>query len=273
MIDRGQGTPIVLIPGIQGRFEWMMPAIRALAARHRVLSFSLGEGHEAPDPSGVFDAWVADVDLLLDRARLTHAMIAGVSFGGLIATYYASRRPERVAALALVSTPGPTVRLNDNSDFYLNYPRVALPVFAARSVTRLLPEAMSARLRWGSRIQFLAEYGARVVASPLSPTDMVRWVRAWQQTDITRAARRVAAPTLVVTGERELDRVVPVSSTLEYLELIPGSTYEVLRHTGHVGLVSRPDDFAHIIGAFADAHEARPIVAAPARVRAAGQAG
>ena len=273
MIDRGQGTPIVLIPGIQGRWEWMTPAIRALAQRHRVLSFSLGEGHDAPGPEGVFDAWVKDIDLLLDRARLTEATIAGVSFGGLIAVYYASRRPERVSSLALVSTPAPIVRLNDNADFYLNYPRVALPVFAVRAAMRLLPEAMSARLKWGSRIQFLAEHGARVVASPLSAPKMVRWVRAWQQTDITRAARRVTAPTLIVTGEQALDKVVPVSSTLEYLDLIPGSRYEVLQRTGHVGLVSRPADFAKVIGAFADAHGARAAVAAPAVRRAAGQAG
>jgi pimeloyl-ACP methyl ester carboxylesterase len=178
-----------------------------------------------------------------------------------------------VTALALVSTPGPIVRLNDNADFYLRFPRVALPVFAVRSAMRLLPEAMSARLKWGSRIQFLAEHGARVVASPLSPTQMVHWVRAWQQTDITKAARRVTAPTLVLTGEASLDKVVPVSSTLEYLDLIPGSRYEVLQRTGHVGLVSRPEDFAKVIGAFSEAHDVRPAVAAPAIARAAGQAG
>lgn len=273
MIDRGQGTPIVLIPGIQGRFEWMMPAIRALALRHRVLSFSLGEGHEAAGVDGVFDAWVKDIDLMLDRARVPHATIVGVSFGGLVAAYYASRRPERVSALALVSTPGPIVRLNDNADFYLNYPRAALPVFALRSVMRLLPEAMSARLRWTSRVQFLLEHGARVVSSPLSPKQMARWVRAWQQTDITAAARRITAPTLVVTGEPTLDKVVPVASTLEYLDLIPGSRYEVLQRTGHVGLVSRPEDFAKVIGAFAEAHAVRPAVAATPVRRAAGQAG
>ena len=41
MIDRGSGTPVVLVPGIQGRWEWMRPAVDALAARCRVLTFSL----------------------------------------------------------------------------------------------------------------------------------------------------------------------------------------------------------------------------------------
>ena len=40
MIDRGSGPPIVMIPGIQGRWEWMGPAIHEVAKRCRVLTFS-----------------------------------------------------------------------------------------------------------------------------------------------------------------------------------------------------------------------------------------
>ena len=40
--------------------------------------------------------------------------------------------------------------------------------------------------------------------------------------DIVADCRRVTAPTLVVTGEAGLDRVVPVESTATYLELIRG---------------------------------------------------
>ena len=47
MIDRGNGTPVILIPGLQGRLEWMAPTIESLARSHRVLSFSLGETNGA----------------------------------------------------------------------------------------------------------------------------------------------------------------------------------------------------------------------------------
>ena len=30
MIDVGSGTPVVLIPGLQGRWEWMAPTVDAL---------------------------------------------------------------------------------------------------------------------------------------------------------------------------------------------------------------------------------------------------
>ena len=41
-------------------------------------------------------------------------------------------------------------------------------------------------------------------------------------------ARAIAAPTLVVTGEPRLDRVVPVESTREYVELIRGARYAMM---------------------------------------------
>ena len=41
VIDRGHGTPLVLVPGIQGRWEYMRPAVDALAERFRVVTFDL----------------------------------------------------------------------------------------------------------------------------------------------------------------------------------------------------------------------------------------
>ena len=33
IVDRGSGVPVVVIPGIQGRWEWMKPGVDALARR------------------------------------------------------------------------------------------------------------------------------------------------------------------------------------------------------------------------------------------------
>ena len=41
IFERGTGQPIVLVPGIQGRWEWMAPTIDALAAYGRAITFSL----------------------------------------------------------------------------------------------------------------------------------------------------------------------------------------------------------------------------------------
>jgi pimeloyl-ACP methyl ester carboxylesterase len=79
---------------------------------------------------------------------------------------------------------------------------------------------------------------------------MSQWVREWQQLDLVSDCRTIAAPTLLVTGEASLDRVVPVTSTLDYLSLIPGSRHVTLAKTGHIGLVMRPEAFAKVIEDF-----------------------
>jgi hypothetical protein len=42
IVDRGSGPPLVLIPGLQGRWEYLRPAVDALSVFFRVLTFSLG---------------------------------------------------------------------------------------------------------------------------------------------------------------------------------------------------------------------------------------
>ena len=69
---------------------------------------------------------------------------------------------------------------------------------------------------------------------------MAAYARAWSATDLRVDCRHITAPTLVVTGEPALDRVVPVAGTLEYLQLIPGARHVTLERTGHLGVVSRP---------------------------------
>ena len=110
VVDRGSGVPVVLVPGIQGRWEWMAPAVEALAARCRVITFSLADEPSAAWPArGIgFDAYVEQIGQALDTLRLERAVICGVSYGGLIAAAFLRRYPERVAGLVLVSAIPPS---------------------------------------------------------------------------------------------------------------------------------------------------------------------
>ncbi len=79
---------------------------------------------------------------------------------------------------------------------------------------------------------------------------MAGWVREWQSLDLAAACRTIEAPVLVVTGEAALDRVVPVSSTLEYLTLLPHAVHAVIRDTGHLGVISRSQELSRLIADF-----------------------
>jgi len=254
LIDRGRGSAIVLIPGIQGRWEWMTPAVRALSQQHRVLSFSLDEVDGSAPPARAFDTWVEEIDRELDRAGERRATVAGVSFGGLIAVCYAARRPDRVSALVLISTPAPRWRWDHPSARSVRHPRLSMPAFFVRAAGRLLPELQALDPGWGPRARFLTQHLGRVVRFPASPTRMAARVHAWDATDITALCRCVSAPTLVVTGEPALDRVVPVDATLEYVSLIHGARHVVLQGTGHLGVISRPRRLAEVVDGFLDEH-------------------
>lgn len=246
-VDVGQGPLLVLIPGIQGRWEWMGPAIRALSRHFRVLSFSLNQ----VGPDRFFDRCVDHLDALLDQAGDARpAVVAGVSFGGLVAVRYAARRPMRTRSLVLTSSPAPRWRPDPVSAGYTRRPRLSLPAFAVRAVRRSAPEIAAAFPTWPGRCRFAATHITRVLRSPLRPTQMASWVHAWLEADLVSDCRAIRVPTLVVTGEPALDRVVPVSSSLEYLQLIAGARYAPLARTGHLGLVTRPEAYAAILAGF-----------------------
>ncbi len=78
MVDRGHGPPVVMIPGVQGRWEWMSPAVDALATQCRVVTGSLagdrGSLHLL-DPARGFASYLDWVDALLDAAGLEQAAL------------------------------------------------------------------------------------------------------------------------------------------------------------------------------------------------------
>jgi pimeloyl-ACP methyl ester carboxylesterase len=238
---------IVLIPGIQGRWEWMKPAIASLSTRHRVLTFSL---NAIPSDANCFDEWDRLIDRLLDDADAGPVAVVGVSFGGLVALRYASRWPERVRRLVLVSAPAPGLVLDERRAAYVRHPLLLAPLFALRSVTHLLPEVAAARPGLTDRAAFLLQYLARVVRYPASLPRMAAWVRAWPAAMREIPLASLDVPTLVITGEPQLDRVVAVASTLEYLNVLPNAAHVVLPRTGHIGLVTKPQAFATLVGEF-----------------------
>ena len=252
IVDRGNGVPLVLVPGVQGRWQYMGLAIDALAKFFRVISFSLcgdrGSGCTFVESRGA-DNFLDQIDRVLDDRKVSHAVIAGVSFGALIALHYAAMRPRRSDGLVLVSTPGPHFQPERRHMWYTRAPRLFGPLFLAEIPFRVgqeLPHTFAdSRTRrhfsWGQIKTFLD--------APFSLTRMAARARLIGN-QAERDASLVAAPTLLITGERELDRVVPVDGTLEYLQAIRDARWAPIQRTGHLGYITRPDVFAAIVRDF-----------------------
>lgn len=248
---RGQQPVLVLLPGLQGRHEWLAPAVAELGRWFEVQTFSLTEdaGLNHPDP---FGAWATRIDTVLDRFPGVPAVVAGHSFGGLVALHYAASRPERLLALVLASAPAPGMALDPRQARYVRHPYLTFPLFAIHAAFRLAPEMFAARPTWAGRLGVVAAQCRRALSAPVPPGRMAGWVRAWKARSFEAECHRVSVPTLVLTGDPALDRVVPVESSRQYLHLIQGARHVVVPGTGHLGLLTHPDAWSAALAAFVD---------------------
>lgn len=255
IVDRGGGTPIVVIPGAQGRWEWMKPAIDALAQRCRVITFSLAD---EPSCGGRFDAergfwcYVDQVREALDASGLERASICGVSYGGLIAAAFAARHPERASSLVLVSALPPSWQPDSRVRLYLKAPRLLAPLFFVMSL-RMYSEIAAANDGFWRGAASALRHAGRALLHRQSPGRMARRVRMLASANLPDELSGVRLPTLVITGEEGLDRVVPVRLTREYGRAWPWARVEVIGRTGHLGMTTRPDRFAALVVPFAEA--------------------
>jgi pimeloyl-ACP methyl ester carboxylesterase len=197
-----------------------------------------------------FENYLRQLDEVLDEKGLERAAVCGISYGGLIALRYAATRPERVSALVLVSSPAPGWTPTDQQQRWIARPWISAPAFVATSPGRLLPEITAALPRWRERIAFSVRHVLRVAAAPMKPPLMASRVTWTQRMDFGPDCPLVKAPTLVVTGEEALDRVVPVAVTRRYATLIAAVRHETIERTGHIGLLTRPDRFASLVCEF-----------------------
>ncbi|OFV91697.1 MAG: hypothetical protein A3G76_05550 [Acidobacteria bacterium RIFCSPLOWO2_12_FULL_65_11] len=262
IIDQGSGTPLVLIPGIQGRWGDLRPAVDMLSRSFRVITFPLcGERTSDVrfDPARGLDNYVAQTIAVLNDIGVRHAAVCGISFGGIVALRVAAAYPERTRALVLASTPGPTWQPCRRHEVYARAPRLFAPLFVAETPWRLWAELASAFPDRQARARFLRSQLRVLLDAPLSFRRMAERARLISKTNRVADCASVTAPTLVVTGEAELDRVVPVDSSIQYLRLIRDSRAVVLERTGHLGSITRPDAFAALVRDFVGA--ARPVAA------------
>ena len=254
IFERGTGQPIVLVPGIQGRWEWMAPTIDALAAYGRAITFSLCD-----EPTSGF-TWDQERGFENYLAQLDEVLVAT----GAVATG-AGRRLVRRSRCRRVRRPASGAggragdRLGAAADLDARSTRQPLPVVAAAGGARLLPRRADAHL---PRDQGGDSGGHAPLAVRAAPAGAGRRRHAVVGPHGPAAALaaggavrpRPAAATCrpsIVTGEPELERVVPPAQTAEYLAWLPRARATTLPRTGHAGTVTKAREFAALVGEFA----------------------
>ncbi|MGB3829050.1 MAG: alpha/beta hydrolase [Ornithinimicrobium sp.] len=106
VIDRGAGTPVLMIHGSGSPGLFWLPLLRRLDAIRAIVVDRPGFGLSDPSAANLSPAgsvvWIGDV---LDALELPSAVILGHSMGGLWALRLARAHPDRVRGLVMVGTP------------------------------------------------------------------------------------------------------------------------------------------------------------------------
>jgi pimeloyl-ACP methyl ester carboxylesterase len=228
----GEGRAVVLLHGLTATRRYVVMGSRALQrSGHRVVAYDArGHGASSPAPSAQdyrYEQLADDLAAVFDALGLERAVLAGASMGAHTALRLALTRPERVAALALI-TPS----------FDAGAPR------DERSLVRW--DALARGLREGGAEGFVRAYDLDAVPPawretvekvlrqrldahehPLAVADALEAVPRSRPFERLQELRAIAVPTVVVASRDEADPGHPLAVAQRYAETIPGATLVV----------------------------------------------
>ena len=103
----GTGSPVVLIHGVGLSRELWDGIVPTFAERHRTIRYDIyGHGESAPIPrTADLHLYAEQIAGLLDHLDVAAAHVVGFSIGGMINRRFALDFPDRVASLAILSSP------------------------------------------------------------------------------------------------------------------------------------------------------------------------
>lgn len=266
----GDGPPLVLIHGWGGSSRHWLGAFAALAGHFDLIAIDLPGFGASPAPRGptTLATLVAAVRAAIEALGLRCVAVGGHSLGAAVALRLADTWPQGVARLALISFGLPRDPCEETAMAGLHAQLRAGAALSAPWLALWAPWLAAAR-PWATAYWTTAPLAA-LVAGPVlhSPAavphaaialgiaDLVAMdARVAAETastagdpSVTAAARRVAAPALVLAGRD--DRLFPPAASAALAQALPASAHLLLDRCGHVPMIERPAELYVLLGSF-----------------------
>jgi pimeloyl-ACP methyl ester carboxylesterase/DNA-binding CsgD family transcriptional regulator len=241
----GKGPPIVRASTwlTHLEFDWRSPIwrhwLQGLAEGHTVVRYDergCGLSDWTVEDCSL-QAWVADLEAVVDAAGLERFALLGISAGGPIVIAYAARHPERVSHLVLYGTYARgrlrrSAQAREEAELLVSLVRVgwgqANPAYRRAFTTLFVPGATPEQMDWFDELQ-------RVSTTPETAA-RIRQTR--DELDVTALAGRVAVPALVLHGRG--DAVVPFEEGRLLATLLPDARFVPLEGSNHIILADEP---------------------------------
>jgi pimeloyl-ACP methyl ester carboxylesterase/DNA-binding CsgD family transcriptional regulator len=220
-----------------------------------------GFGLSEREPADLsFEGMVADMEAVVDAARLERFPILGFCHGGPIAVAYAVRHPERVSALVLCGTyaQGRAVRNQtpqDAAERELLLRLIALgwgqdsPAYRQVFATRAIPQAPAEALSAYCDIQ----------RASATPQQAQRLTELFWHIDVTALLHQLRCPVLVLHARR--DDLVPFAQGQLLAQRIAGAHFVALDSANHDLMAEEPawPVLADAVSAFLAEHAGTPL--------------
>jgi len=250
----GQGRPLVLIHGFAASTYEFRKIIPLLAEHHQVIALDLsGFGYTERPTARESYSPVGQADLVLrtlDTLGINSCDLLGHSFGGTVALQLASRHPERVRRLILISPLSKVTR----RPLLLASPPTRLLAYGTARTLISMPCAFQSALSQAYYQQDAftredsEEYRKRLLIEGL-PRSFFSFSRSLvEKSEFNVDLTTIRPRTLIITGLH--DRVIPLASCREAAQAIPHAQLIVLEQSGHSSPEEEPGKVAAAIHDF-----------------------
>jgi pimeloyl-ACP methyl ester carboxylesterase/DNA-binding CsgD family transcriptional regulator len=243
----GNGPPLVKTATFMCHLEydWESPVWRhwldELTREHTLIRYDeRGNGLSDWDVEDLsFEAWVRDLEAVVDAAGLRQFPLFAMSQGGTVAMAYAARHPDRVSHLILYGAYARGWLHRDLTDKQIEEERLLIdlmrvgwgkpnPAFRQVFATQLMPGATAEDLH-------ALDEQMRVSATP---ENAARLESEMHRTDARQLAPQIQTPTLVVHSRG--DGAVPFEEGRLLASLIPNAQFVALESNNHLLTATEP---------------------------------
>jgi len=241
----GSGPPLVRagtwLTHVQ--HDWESPLwshwLRFMSSRHTLVRYDpRGCGLSKADVANItFDAWVEDLETVVDRLGLESFPLFGMSQGAAVAAEYAIRHPQRVTQLTLYApmVTGWRGRTSVNAQQWQSMEQLVLSgwgeanmAFPSMFSHLFLPDAPPDIRQWYAELQ--RKTASKEVAS--------RFMKVLAELQMFARLKQVTVPTLVI--QIADDQVINQRTVAGIAGEIPGSEFVSIEGRNHVLLEDEP---------------------------------